>query len=178
MPKWDWMQDCKQSGIGFQTDGKTRFGFHEGHLRTEQMPSSRALFLEVSHADTRQCDLVSRASGRTKGRTDPYRRLISRRVQTRSSERFDAISFVITWPGQFTQQQEEEQRCYLNVRGPREQGAPQEGLLICHRLRDAKSLSVFLGIVFDNAEFFYATQHDTQSTHPLFSRQSCKVAEK
>ena len=51
-------------------------------------------------------------------------------------------------------QQEEEQRCYLNVRGPREQGAPQQGLLICHRLRDAKSLSVFLGIVFDNAEFF------------------------
>ena len=35
MPKWDWMQDCKQSGIGFQTDGKTRFGFHEGQLRTE-----------------------------------------------------------------------------------------------------------------------------------------------
>ena len=60
------------------------------------MPSSRALFLEVSHADTRQCDSVSRAPGETKGRTDPYRRLISRRVQTRSSERFDAISFVIS----------------------------------------------------------------------------------
>ena len=30
--------------------------------------------------------------------------------------------------------------------------APQQGSLICHRLRDAKSLSGFLGIDFDNVE--------------------------
>ena len=49
MPKTDWMQDCRQSGIGFQTDGKIRFGFHEGQLWTdgvdalEQGPISRSV---------------------------------------------------------------------------------------------------------------------------------------